>query len=165
MSILNQQKIEKIFQSQEDISFKKYFETNLNTLPLRSILPKEKLTLDLIQQIDEKTFSKYYINLKNSGNSMINFIESELYKFTFELDEKIKFWIVFIYPTRDFIRFILWYCQYCQSKSPLLKVDFKLEDILLFNFNSIFLHYQFDDMEKIEFLFNPNNYKYGNSLL
>ena len=91
MSILNQQKIEKIFQSQEDISFKKYFETNLNTLPLRSILPKEKLTLDLIQQIDEKTFSKYYINLKNSGNSMINFIESELYKFTFELDEKIKF--------------------------------------------------------------------------
>jgi hypothetical protein len=64
MSILNQQKIEKIFQSQEDISFKKYFETNLNTLPLRSILPKEKLTLDLIQQIDEKTFSKYYINLK-----------------------------------------------------------------------------------------------------
>ena len=32
MSILNQQKIEKIFQSQEDISFKKYFETNLNTL-------------------------------------------------------------------------------------------------------------------------------------
>ena len=76
----------------------------------------------------------------------------KLYKFTFELDEKIKFWIAFIYPTRDFIRFILWYCQYCQSKSHLLKVDFKLEDILLFNFNNIFLHYKFDDMEKIEFL-------------
>lgn len=128
--------------------FEKYFDNILNILNKSELNINQKLVYKLLIYTDEINFTEIYKLLSNNGLELIDYINHVLFDFTFKIDDdRIKFWIIYLYPNNKEIIFILWLLQYKFKKNLLYINDNKInfEDIPIINFTQDFklsLYYQ-----------------------
>lgn len=128
--------------------FEKYFNNVLNILNKSELNINQKLVYKLLIYTDEINFTEIYKLLSNNGLELIDYINHVLFDFTFKIDDdRIKFWIIYLYPNNKEIIFILWLLQYKFKKNLLYINDNKInfEDIPIINFTKDFklsLYYQ-----------------------
>ena len=152
-------KINEIYLNEFDLNkpntYEIFFKNNVNNLPTISLNDNDTLILTLLKNLNEIEFFKTYSKLNNIGLDNIEYLNFELFNFTFKIDDdRIKFWIIYLYNNPKLINFILWLIQY-KIKNKIIN-NLTIDDIPILNKNEILdnLHYVNKTTNKISFLFN-----------
>lgn len=152
-------KINEIYLNEIDLNkpntYEIFFNNNINKLPIISLNDNDTLILTLLKNLNEVEFFKTYSKLNNIGLDNIEYLNFELFNFTFKIDDdRIKFWIIYLYNNPKLINFILWLIQY-KIKNKII-INLTIDDIPILNKNEILdnLHYVDKTTNKISFLFN-----------
>lgn len=142
-------------------SFEKYFDKVSENLNQSELNINQKLVYKLLTSTDEVNFSETYDLLSSSGLELIDYINHILFDFTFKIeDDRVKFWIVYLYPDNKQIQFILWLLQYQFKNNSLIINDNKIylidiPNILFSDFEKSLYYY--DENKKLKHLFNDKN--------
>lgn len=144
------------FEINKPNSYEIYFKNNIDNLPIIYPTYKDSLIFNLLLNLNEIEFFNIYSKLNNIGLDLIEYLNLSLYNFTFKIDDdRIKFWIVYLYDNHKKINFILWLLQY-KFKNNLI-TNLTISDIPILNSEEIIANLKFvNDSKKIEFLFNSN---------
>lgn len=152
-------KINEIYLNDLDLNkpniYEIFFENNINNLPEIYPTHNDKLILTLLKNINEIEFFKAYTNLYNTGLDLVEYLNLELFNFTFKIDDdRIKFWIIYLYKNTKLINFILWLIQY-KIKNKII-TNLSLDDIPILNSIELLdnLHYVDKSNNKTKFLFD-----------
>ena len=152
-------KINEIYLNEFDLNkpntYEIFFKNNVNNLPTISLNDNDTLILTLLKNLNEIEFFKTYSKLNNIGLDNIEYLNFELFNFTFKIDDdRIKFWIIYLYNNPKLINFILWLIQY-KIKNKII-INLTIDDIPILNKNEILdnLHYVNKTTNKVSFLFN-----------
>lgn len=154
--------IKEIFKNEEEISLPNAYEVwfnNQKNIVTKEVSSTDKLIYNLLINLDETSFSLAYKNLSNIGLEKLDYINSTLYGFTFNIDdERIKFWIIYLCKDMKEIYFILWYLQY-QFKNKQILLSVKIDNIPIFDFDQINKYITYIDIvsKKTVNIFNTNN--------
>lgn len=155
--------VKDIYNLQEELNLPSCYEKFFNTqtdLPLKTMVTFEnKLIFNLLVNLDETQFSIVYKKLGNIGLELLDYLNSIIYEFTISIDdERILFWLVYLYQDYKELYFVIWYLQY-KYKMKQLTLPITFEDIPIFNFTELtpYLMYVDSDTKKLTNIFGKNS--------
>lgn len=155
--------IKEIYKIEEEISLPNAYEiwfSNQEILPTIDVVTyQDKLIFNLLINLDETQFSLVFKNLSNIGLELLDYLNSIIYGFTISIDdERVKYWLLYLYQDSKELYFVLWYLQY-QFKMKKISLSIKFEDIPHFNFIEIDPYITYFDIssKKLISIFTKNN--------